>query len=201
MVQNRSLKKDWPVISTLGHYPAGRILRIFISSPGDVGEERVIADRVVQRLKGEFDRFFTLEPILWEHEPLRATGHFQEQIIAPSKTDVLVCILWSRLGTRLPKDFTREDGTPYASGTEWEFEDTDPIVGTTNYFGAHVSRAARVEPITPEGSVYVTEHLAAGLALDPAGEFDCDYDGTIPAAKGYGDLGMYLLRARAPTRS
>ena len=38
-------------------------------------------------------------------------------------TDVVVCILWSRLGTRLPAGFTREDGEPYASGTEWEFED------------------------------------------------------------------------------
>ena len=40
-------------------------------------------------------------------------------------------------------------------------------------------------------------HFAAGLALDPRHEFDCDYVGTVPAAKGYGDLRMYLLRRRA----
>ncbi len=74
------------------------------------------------------------------------------------------------------------------------YEDTDPILGATNFFGAHVSRAARIEPITPEGNVYITRPFAAGLALDPAREFDCDYVGTIPAAKGYGDLRMYLLR-------
>ena len=74
------------------------------------------------------------------------------------------------------------------------YEAIDPIVGATNFFGAHVSRAARIEPITPEGCVYVTEHFAAGLALDPRHEFDCDYIGTVPAAKGYGDLRMYLLR-------
>ncbi len=74
------------------------------------------------------------------------------------------------------------------------YEAIDPIVGATNFFGAHVSRAARIEPITPEGCVYVTEHFAAGLALDPRHEFDCDYVGTVPAAKGYGDLRMYLLR-------
>ena len=102
---------------------AERTMRIFISSPGDVGEERVIAGRVIERLEGEFGQWFDLDPVLWEHEPLRATGHFQEQIVLPSKTDVVVCILWSRLGTRLPEGFTREDGTPYASGTEWEFED------------------------------------------------------------------------------
>ena len=74
------------------------------------------------------------------------------------------------------------------------YEDIDPIVGATNFFGAHVSRAARIEPITPEGCVYVTEHFAASLALDPRHEFDCEYVGTVPAAKGYGDLRMYLLR-------
>lgn len=74
------------------------------------------------------------------------------------------------------------------------YQDDDPIIGTKNFFGAHVSRAARIEPITPEGSVYVSEPFAAAIALDPAQEFDCDYVGTIPAAKSYGDLPMYLLR-------
>ncbi|MDX1934065.1 MAG: AAA family ATPase [Capsulimonadales bacterium] len=100
-----------------------RKLRIFISSPGDVGQERLIATRVIERLQGEFAGYVELEPILWEHEPLRATSHFQEQIIPPSETDIVVCILWSRLGTRLPEQFRREDGSSFASGTEWEFED------------------------------------------------------------------------------
>jgi tetratricopeptide (TPR) repeat protein len=88
-----------------------------------VGQERRIAQRVVERLQGEFSGFFLLETILWEHEPLRATSHFQEQILPPSQADIVVCILWSRLGTRLPEQFHREDGSRYASGTEWEFED------------------------------------------------------------------------------
>ncbi len=37
-------------------------------------------------------------------------------------------------------------------------------------------------------------NFAAGLALDPRHEFDRDDVGTVPAAKGYGDLRMYLLR-------
>src|SRR2546425_5255821 len=59
----------------------GRKLRIFISSPGDVGQERLIATRVLDRLQGEFWGIFELEPIVWEHEPLRASAHFQEQIL------------------------------------------------------------------------------------------------------------------------
>jgi tetratricopeptide (TPR) repeat protein len=100
-----------------------RKLRIFISSPGDVGQERVIAARLLERLQGEFANAIELEPILWEHEPLRASAHFQEQIVPPSQTDIVICILWSRLGTRLPEQFHREDGSLYSSGTEWEFED------------------------------------------------------------------------------
>jgi len=114
----------------------------------------------------------------------------------------------------------------------------DPILKVDNYFGAHVSRTARIEPVTPEGSVYVTEAFAAILALEQEGapavdtqsdplaapsentahdasvdsflsscpgaadqseslasrlRFACDYVGRVPAAKGYGDLAMYLL--------
>ena len=65
----------------------------------------------------------TLEPVFWEHEPLLATESFQAQITRPSETDIAVVILWSRLGTRLPAAFTRDDASRYASGTEYEFED------------------------------------------------------------------------------
>jgi hypothetical protein len=55
---------------------------------------------------------------------VRATHHFQEEISSPSEADVVVIILWSRLGTRLPTEkFKRQDGTHYDSGTQWEFED------------------------------------------------------------------------------
>ena len=98
-------------------------LRIFLSSPGDVGLERDLAQRVVERLQGEFGARVLLETIRWEDRPVRATEAFQPQIIPPSQTDIVVCILWSRLGTPLSSDYQREDGTRYGSGTEWEFED------------------------------------------------------------------------------
>lgn len=98
-------------------------IRIFISSPGDVFEERTLAQRVIERVQSEFAGRAVLEPIFWEHEPLLATATFQTQITRPAEADVMVAILWSRLGTRLPRDFTRADGSRYESGTEFEFED------------------------------------------------------------------------------
>jgi len=74
------------------------------------------------------------------------------------------------------------------------FETTDPVQRLTNYFGAHVSRTARIEPVTPPGEVYVTEQFAARLALEPGG-FACDYVGQVPAAKDYGTMRMYHLHA------
>ena len=96
-------------------------IKVFVSSPGDVVEERLIAKRVLDRLAVEFAPDVRIESILWEHEPLLASGTFQTQIIRPAETDIVVCILWSRLGTMLPKQFTRPDGSPYKSGTEFEF--------------------------------------------------------------------------------
>jgi hypothetical protein len=73
----------------------------------------------------------------------------------------------------------------------------DPILRRDNFFGAHVSRAARIEPVTPEKCIYVTETMAAVLALHNADEFTCDYVGMTRAAKRYGRMRMFLLRRRA----
>jgi class 3 adenylate cyclase len=45
----------------------------------------------------------------------------------------------------------------------------DRITGRTTFYGTEVSRAARIEPVTPPGAVFVTEPLAAILALEARG--------------------------------
>jgi WD40 repeat protein len=103
-------------------------LRVFISSPGDVPDERLRADLVIDKLAQDYSRFFTIESYRWEHEPMLASGHFQDAIDPPSVFDIVVLILWSRLGTSLPletkvRKYRGIDDRAPVTGTEWEFED------------------------------------------------------------------------------
>ena len=67
------------------------------------------------------------------------------------------------------------------AGPVYEFD--DPITGNRSYSGTHVSRAARIEPITPPGQVYASEAFAALAAARKADGFTCDYVGQTPLAK------------------
>lgn len=69
----------------------------------------------------------------------------------------------------------------------------DPITSRTNFYGTEVSRAARIEPVAPPGTVFITEPLAAILALESPDEFRCRYVGQVKLAKEYGTYPMYLL--------
>jgi tetratricopeptide (TPR) repeat protein len=123
-----------PAVVSAGDQRARKLqeITIFISSPGDVGEEREIAARVIKRLAYEFQARAKLTPILWENQAIVSTDTFQKQISRTSEADIVVCILWTRLGTRLPQGFeTRPDGTPYESGTAFEFEDAQAAFDRT----------------------------------------------------------------------
>jgi class 3 adenylate cyclase len=73
------------------------------------------------------------------------------------------------------------------------FQIDDPVIGRPVFVGTHVSRTARIEPITPEGSVYATESFAAEIMLSGSGKFRAEYVGQIPASKNYGTMRMYSL--------
>src|ERR1700687_5019693 len=70
----------------------------------------------------------------------------------------------------------------------------DPILERMTYVGTHVSRTARMEPITPPGEIYVSEAFAALAAAEGASDFTCEYVGQIPQAKGYGIFPTYILQ-------
>ena len=72
----------------------------------------------------------------------------------------------------------------------------DPVTGRLNYLGAHVSRTARIEPITPPGEVYASRAFAALARAERTREFKCWYVGQTTLAKGYGRFPMYVVHRR-----
>jgi Novel STAND NTPase 1 len=107
------------------HFPVReapvKTVRIFVSSPGDVGAEREKAREIFDRLQMEFSGVLHIDPYFWEHEPLRAHTDPQTQTEPLANFDLCVCLLWARLGTRLyPGLHRKPDGSQYASGTEYE---------------------------------------------------------------------------------
>ena len=100
---------------------ARRTYSIFLSSPGDVQLERGRAQTVVDRLNAEHPGQPIFALVRWEQSYYSASGTFQGQIPNPGEHDIAVFIFWKRLGSELPPEFNRADGTT-RTGTEFEFE-------------------------------------------------------------------------------
>ena len=71
----------------------------------------------------------------------------------------------------------------------------DPIMRKTAFYGTHVNRTARLEPIVRPGHIFVTEAFAASLGVDAEGRFRCNYLGVMPLAKQFGEARLYRLQA------
>jgi hypothetical protein len=136
-------------------------LRFFLSSPGDVSDERTFARQVIEQelpkdplLRGQI----TCEAMSWDdpNAPITMPATLTPQetvnqgLAKPSECDVVIVILWSRLGTPLPDSYMKPDGSPYLSGTEWEYEDA--IVGKPQPHILVYQRKAKVvfDPTDPD---------------------------------------------------
>jgi hypothetical protein len=91
--------------------------KIFISSPGDVGRERHLAEQVIRRVAAEFKDRVEVQPYFWEYEPMEWTRDYQENIPLTSEFDLVICILWKRLGSPLSVKHERPGGGRWRSGT------------------------------------------------------------------------------------
>jgi WD40 repeat protein len=96
--------------------PRDERIRIFVSSPADVEHERAAVKDIVERLGREYLPYFQLQAVLWEEEALTADRTFQAGLTQPADCEIVLVILWTRLGSPLPEQ-------PYRgmTGTEWEF--------------------------------------------------------------------------------
>jgi hypothetical protein len=110
-------------------------IRVFLSSPGDVADERALARRLLKE-ELPYDRLLrgrvTFEVVSWDDPAgktaMPATITPQEAVnrfgLKPSQCNVVAVVLWSRMGTHLDDtSFHKPNGEAYLSGTEWEFED------------------------------------------------------------------------------
>lgn len=108
-------------------------LRVFLASPGDVAHERGLAAGVIDELRYEplLRGRVTVELVAWDTPgggvPMLASMTPQMAIAQglpkPSECDIVVAIFWARMGTPLPPEYTKPDGSRYLSGTEWEYLD------------------------------------------------------------------------------
>src|SRR6201987_1397541 len=125
-----------------------KTIRVFVSSPGDVRAERTIADRLVRMTAEELGIPVSVQysnllrdaqllespnsslepetgelilcPYFWEYQRFSPELGYQDQIPNTAQFDLVICILWSRLGTKLHPRFRMPDGSEPRSGTEYE---------------------------------------------------------------------------------
>jgi formylglycine-generating enzyme required for sulfatase activity len=109
-----------------------RPFRVFLASPGDVPLERKLAREAIAHIGSErrFRGRIDIEIVAWDQPGAAVAmeaGLTPQEAIAqglpkPEDCDLAVIVLWSRIGTPLPAEFElKDDGTPYHSGTEWEY--------------------------------------------------------------------------------
>jgi hypothetical protein len=115
--------------------PTPTHIRVFLASPGDVADERALARRLIKE-ELPYDPFVqdrvTFTIVSWDDPaaptPMPAPLSPQKAVIRfkkkPSECDIVIVVLWSRLGTHLDlTEFRKANGEAYLSGTEWEYED------------------------------------------------------------------------------
>ncbi|MBL8160952.1 MAG: SUMF1/EgtB/PvdO family nonheme iron enzyme [Anaerolineae bacterium] len=98
-----------------------------------MADERRAARLVIERLRTDplLRNQVDLDIIAWDDPdaatPMLATMTPQEAInrglAKPADCEIVIVILWARLGTPLPADYVKPDGTRFLSGTEWEYWD------------------------------------------------------------------------------
>ncbi|MEO5340414.1 MAG: adenylate/guanylate cyclase domain-containing protein [Magnetococcus sp. MYC-9] len=86
-----------------------------------------------------------------------------------------------------------------------------PLTGRDMIYGSHVSRTARIEPVTVPGQIYTSQQFVALLTVEESARrhrelflgdvtaiwYHCTYLGIQNLAKNYGSQPVYHLRAAA----
>src|ERR1700756_1883510 len=158
-----------------------RTIDIFVSSPADVQRESAVAKQLIRSVAAEFnlqinasysnplrgskeegeisveredfrdESAVVLCPCFWEYPELEGDD-FPEQIPNPGQYDLVICILWSRLGTALTQKCIMPDSSRPRSATDYEVAwALDQSKRTPGFPGLHVyrNRATPAAPLEP----------------------------------------------------
>src|SRR3982074_1222750 len=160
-----------------------RRVDILVSSSEDVQNERGVAERSIrsvaaelgvpvsvsysnwlrrrkqedaiaeQAANGNREGTLLIGPYFWEHQDSKAEPEYCEHMRNPGQYDLVINILWSRLGTRSAPMFVLPDGSPPGSATEYEVAWVlDQVKRTAGFPGLHVyrNRATPAAPLEPK---------------------------------------------------
>ena len=160
-----------------------RRIDILVSSSEDVQNERIVAERSIRSVAAELDvsvsvsysnwpgrlkqvdaitaqaakddreASLLLGPYFWELQDSKTEPEDCEHILNPGQYDLVICILWSQLGTRSASMFVMPDGSPPRSATEYEVAWVlDQLKRTPGFPGLHVyrNRATPAAPLEPK---------------------------------------------------
>jgi len=126
-----------------------RKIDIFVSSRCDVQKERCLADRIIRSIAAEFNLPVTVSysnwlrrrrrqaetnkqslsfpgegpllcPWFWEHQDFTSEEDCKEHIPNTGQFDLVICILWSRLGAKPAPSLVMPDGSEPKSPTDYE---------------------------------------------------------------------------------
>ncbi|MGE5516310.1 MAG: adenylate/guanylate cyclase domain-containing protein [Bacteroidota bacterium] len=116
----------------------------------------------------------------------------------------------TRLGDEMHEQFPRPLNLRISLHAGPVFEAIDPICGRKNFYGSHINRAARLEPVTVIGHVYATQQFVAVLTAEESAQrsvmvsngepyvekYVSEYVGVLSLAKDFGKQTVYHLRRR-----
>ncbi len=80
-----------------------------------------LSDKIAARsANGRDEGLSLLFPCFWEYQDFTAEQEYRERIPNTGQYDLVICILWSRLGTKISPAFVMPDGSQPTSATEYE---------------------------------------------------------------------------------
>jgi hypothetical protein len=160
-----------------------RRVDILVSSAEDVQNERSVAERSIRSVAAELgvsvsvsysnwlrrrkpedaitepaanggqEGTLLIGPYFWEHQDSKTEPRYCEQVRNPGQYDLVINILWSRLGTRSASMYVMPDGNQPRSATEYEVAWVlDQSKRTPGFPSLHVyrNRATPAAPLEPK---------------------------------------------------